>query len=76
MQLFTVCSDVFTLCRRPASDYFDGEVLSPCDRRDDILWYTPLSWLNGDRDAWLDMKQRFDRAYTELVSDYRRFRTR
>lgn len=54
-------------------DYFDGEVLSPCDRRDDILWYTPLSWLNGDRDAWLDMKQRFDRAYTGLVSDYRRF---
>ena len=51
-------------------------MLSPCDKRDDILWYTPLSWLNGDRDAWLDMKQRFDRAYTELVSDYRRFRAR
>ncbi|MCX4262773.1 MAG: hypothetical protein OSJ31_07745 [Alistipes sp.] len=35
-------------------------MLIPCDRRDDILWHTPLSWLNGNRDAWLDMKQRFD----------------
>ena len=50
----------FSLCRRPAYDYFDAEVLIPCDRRDDILWHTPLSWLNGNRDAWLDMKQRFD----------------
>lgn len=56
-------------CGLPA-DMFDGSILTPARKRDDIMWYVPKSWTFNDDAAYIEMKEKFDKAYKEFIGDY------
>lgn len=49
---------------------FDGSILTPARKRDDIMWYVPKSWTFDDDAAHMEMKKKFDKAYKEFIGDY------
>lgn len=52
------------------ANFFDKQILTPTQERDDVMWYVPKSWLRDDEDSYRQMKEKFDRVYKGFISDY------
>ncbi len=55
------------------SNMFEGSVLKPAERRSDITWYAPLSWVFNDGLLHQQLKDAFDKAYRKYISEYTKF---
>lgn len=51
------------------ADYFQGVELGPKQKRSDIDWYPPQSWVKTNEE-FLDLRARWEKAYKHFLNDY------
>ena len=55
------------------ADFFAGSsALTPSAKRDNLTWYAPLSWYDGNDEAFKAARETFDKYYKRFISDYLR----
>lgn len=55
------------------ADFFAGSsALTPSAKRDNLTWYAPLSWYDGNDEAFKAARVTFDKYYKRFISDYLR----
>ena len=54
------------------ADYFQGIELGSKPKRNDIQWYPPKSWVHSDEE-FLDLRSRWEKAYSNFLNEYFQF---
>ncbi len=52
------------------SDIFQGVKFRQSSKRDDVRWYPPIEWYNGNQDAYSQILEQMKEMYRTFQSDY------
>ncbi|MBQ2398564.1 MAG: hypothetical protein II308_00660, partial [Muribaculaceae bacterium] len=52
------------------ADYFQGIRLKTAPKRDDVHWYPPIEWYDGNQEVHLRIIEEMGNAYRNFQSDY------